>query len=304
MKTLSDCKVVTTLLMAASLPGLWAATLPIGVVVSDGHVRLNNIEAAGNATVVDGSSVQTGSSGTSIRLNDGARIVFGADSRGTLSKDRLVLEQGSAQIAGYSVQASSLKIHADHDSSATVALQGKVVQVAALTGNIHVFSGGGVNVANLLPGDAVNLQAQESGASAPSSLTGCVSKKGSTFFLTDDTSKVTVVLHGHNLTAGEKLQVSGRMVNEPNAKPDAPKGLNILTMKVVAGGCQSGVAAAGTGTGATGGTAAAGAGAGAGAAAATGVSWTVIAGVAVAAAGTAVGLAVTDSSSTPLSSGR
>jgi hypothetical protein len=299
MKTLF-CKVITPLLAWAGASLLLAATLPIGVVVSDGHVRLNNIEAAGNATVLDGSSVQTGAS-SSIRLNDGARIVFGADSRGTLSKDRLVLEQGSAKIAGYSAQASSLKIDADRDSSATVALHGKVVQVAAVTGNIHVFSAGGVNVANLLPGDAVNLEPQDAGASAPSSLTGCVVKKGGSYFLTDETSKVTVMLHGHNLTAGERLQVSGRMAAEPNAKADAPKGLTILSMTVVSGGCGS-PAVAGAAAGK-----AAGAGASGGTATAAGtsaVSWTVIAGVAVAAAGTAVGLAVTQSSDSTLSSGR
>jgi hypothetical protein len=299
MKTLF-CKVMTPLLTWASASLLLAATLPIGVVVSDGHVRLNNIEAAGNATVLDGSSVQTGGNSSSIRLNDGARIVFGADSRGTLSKDRLVLEQGSAKIAGYSAQASSLKINAGRDSSATVALHGKVVQVAALTGNIHVFSAGGVNVANLLPGDAVNLEPQDAGASAPSSLTGCVVKKGGTYFLTDDTSKVTVVLHGHNVTAGQKVQVSGRMAVEPNAKADAPKGLTILSMTVVSGGCGSPAAAGAAagkaaGAGSAGGTAAAGTSA---------ASWTVIAGVAVAAAGTAVGLAVTQSSDSTLSGGR
>jgi hypothetical protein len=167
-----------------------------------------------------------------------------------------------------------------------------------------VFSAGGVNVANLLPGEAVNLEPQEAGASAPSSLTGCVTKKGGTYFLTDDASKVTVVLHGHNLKAGEKLQVSGRMTDEPNAKPGAPKGLNILTMNVLAGGCSSavakGAAAGGSAAGAAGGTAAGTTAA----ATSSAVSWTVIAGVAVAAAGTAVGLAVTQSSSTPLSGGR
>jgi hypothetical protein len=301
MKTLS-CKRITPLLVWASVPFLLAAAVPIGIVVSDGHLKVNNLEVAGNATVVDGSSVQTGGASSSIRLNNGARIVFGADSRGTLSSDRLVLERGSAKIAGYSVQANTLKINADQNSSATIGLHGKVVEVAALAGNIHIFNAGGVNVANLLPGDAVNLQPQESGASAPSSLTGCVTKTGDAFLLTDTTSKVKVVLHGQNLTAGQKIQVSGRLVSEPNSKPDAPKGLEILTMKVLAGGCTSAAkGAAAAGSSATG----AGTGAG-GAAAAAGsaVSWTVIAGVGVAAAGTAIGIAVTQSSGSSLSDGR
>ena len=260
------------------------------MVVSDGHFTLNNTEASGNVTVMEGSSVQTGNSGASIRLNSGAQVIFGADSRGTLAGDRLVLERGSAKTAGYSVRANHLNINVDHASSATIAVRGKAVEVAALTGNIHVFGASGVNVANLLAGDALTLEPEDSAAvSSVSSMTGCIRKSGASFDLTDETSKVTVVLHGSDLSAGKRVQVNGQIVDEPGS---AIKGLNVQKVTVLSGGCKSRAKAA---------AAAAGAGGAAAGGVAGGVSGAVIAGVAVAGATAATAVAVTQSSSSSAS---
>lgn len=274
---------MTSLLLACLLP---AATTPIGVVVSDGHLILNNTDTTGNATVLEGSSVQTGSSGASIRLNSGAQVILGADSRGMLSHGRLVLELGSAKTAGYSVNANHLNISVDHSSSASVSLHGKAVEVAAVSGNIHVFGATGVNVANLLAGDALLLQPEDS-APAVSSLTGCIGKKGASYLLTDETSKVTVVLHGNDLKAGKRVQVSGQMVDEPGS---SNKGLNVQKLTELSGGCKSQGKAAAAGAG------------GAAAGAAGGVSVAMIAGVAVAGATAATAIAVTQTSSSSASS--
>jgi hypothetical protein len=287
MKTLS-LKVMTSLILACLLP---AATSPIGVVVSDGHFTLNNTDTSGNVTVLEGSSVQTGNSGASIRLNSGAQVILGADSLGRLAGNRLELERGSAKLAGYSVHANRLNIDVDHVSSATVLLRGKAIEVAALTGNIHVFGASGINVANLAAGDALTLQPEDGGAASLSSLTGCVRKSGISYNLTDETSKVTVVLHGKSISAGQRVKVSGQMVDEPGS---SNKGLNVQEMTVLSGGCKShGKAAA--------------AGAAAGGAAAGGVaggisSGAVIAGVVVAGATAATAVAVTQTSSSSSSS--
>lgn len=276
-------KVLTSLILACLLP---AATSPIGVVVSDGHFTLNNTEVSGNVTVLEGSSVLTGNSSASIRLNSGAQVIFGVDSRGTLASGRLVLERGSARTAGYSVHAGSLNIDVDHQSSATVSLRGKAVEVAAMTGNIHVFGASGINVANLLAGDALLLEPESSGAPSLSSMTGCISKNGAVFSLTDETSKVTVVLHGSSLSAGKRVQVSGQIVDEPGS---ANKGLNVQKLDILSGGCKSHAKAAAGVAGAAG-------------AAAGGMSGAVIAGVAVAGATAATAVAVTESSSSSTSS--
>lgn len=313
MQTLS-LKFTASLIICASAPFLLAAATPIGVVVSGAGFMLNNTASTGNATVLDESSVQTGPGGATIRLNDGGRVTFAAESRGTLSSHRLNLEQGSAQIDRYSANANNLSIDADH-ATATISLRGQVVEVASSAGQVHIFNSAGINVANISRGNALNLRAQL-GISPMSSMTGCVTKAGKAFLLTDTTSKVAVILHGQDLKAGEAVHLSGNIVTEPNASPNSPKGLTILAKNVLPGGCKAlPLLAAATENGDPQGVAGVAGTAGpaglvspvAGVAGVSGlpISGTVIAGFAVAAgAGTTVGVIAANSGSTPLSSGR
>jgi len=315
MQTLS-LKFTASLIMCANVPFLLAAATPIGVVVSGAGFMLNNTPSTGNTTVLDESSVQTGVASATIRLNNGGRVTFAAESRGTLSiSHRLLLEQGSVQIEEYSVNANNLRIDADH-ATATISLRGPVVEVAASAGQVHIFNSAGINVANLSQGNALNLQPRL-GISSMSSMTGCVTKAGREFLLTDTTSKVAVVLHGEHLKASEAIHVTGNIVAEPRAASDSPKGFTVLAMNVLPGGCKALPLMAATETasaqgpvgvaGAVGAASAAGTtGAVAAGAAASGsaISGTMVAGVAVAAgAATTVGVA-TAGTSTPLSSGR
>ena len=279
---------------------LLASPLPIGVAISDAPFRLNGSEASGNVTVFDGSSFQTGPNRASIRMKNGGRILVGADSRGRLSGNRLLLEQGSVQVTDYGVSSNRLDVSTDAVSAATVSVKGKGIQVAALTGNVRVFSASGLNVANMVPGEALNLETQESGANAPSVISGCVTKVGSSYVLTDSTSNVSIVLHGTNLKAGQRVEATGTMIPEATPVSGASQGLNVLKLNVLGGGCK-GKALASAGAGA------AGAGAAAGAAGIAASTTAVVAGVAVAAA-TGVTSAVlatqTNSTTTNLSPSR
>jgi hypothetical protein len=292
---------VKSLVVAATwnVSVLLAATLPIGVAVSDAPFRLNGNEASGSVTVFDGSSFQTGPNGATIRLQNGGRILFFADSRGTLSGNKLLLEQGSVKVTDYPVLSNRLDVSTDAVSAATVSVKGKGIQVAALTGNVRVFSAAGLNVANMVAGEALNLETQESGANAPSVVSGCVTKVGSSYVLTDSTSKISVVLHGSNLKAGQRVEATGTMMSEPAPISGASEGLNVLKLNVLGGGCKE-KAMATAGAGAAGSSAAAGAGI-------ASSTTAVVAGVAVAAA-TSVTSAVlatqTNSTATNLSPSR
>lgn len=271
----------------------------IGVAMSTGNILINNSSTAGNATVYDGSILETKTAASQIRLNDGAQVRLSAESKGKVYSDHIDLQRGSASITGYSAVASGLDVRANGKASASISMRDQgVVEVAALTGDVHVFNAAGINVANLVPGRALDLRAQDAGASAPSSLTGCAVKSGNNILLTDETSNVTAQLNGGNVRTGRRVQVTGSMV--PNATPVKPatQVLNVTSVKVVGGACKGGAAAAAAGAGAAGGAAAGGAAAG-GAAVAT--STAVIAGAAVA-AGAGVGIAAAAggfSSSTP-----
>jgi hypothetical protein len=320
MHLFPNSKTVLACAFSSTLTLLSAATPGIGVAMSQGNILINSAQSAGNATVFSGNTLETGTSASQVRLTGGAELRLATDSRGTVFADHVDLDRGSARIAGYSANAKGLSVRAEGSSSASITMREGVVQIAALTGNVHVFNAAGINVANLLPGRALDLTPQDAGASAPSSLLGCAVKSGSNTLFTDEGTKVTVQLRGSSVKAGKRVQIKGSMV--PNATPatGATQVINVTSVKSVGGPCKSAAAiAAGAGAaGAAGGAAAGAAGAGAaaagagaaagaaGAATAAGISAGVIGGVAAAGAaavGIGVGVAkANDSGST--SSGR
>src|ERR1019366_7058589 len=171
-----------------SLPA--ATTRGIGVVMSDGgSILINDARTAGKATIFAGSVLQTQSGMSQVRLNDGAQVRFAAETRGTIFADHVDMEKGSARISsprvsgtsfsGFAANADGLNIRAGGDTTATVSmLPGRTVEVAAVTGDVHVFNAAGINVANLLAGEALDLRA-DAGAAAPagpSQLVGCAVK--------------------------------------------------------------------------------------------------------------------------------
>jgi hypothetical protein len=257
-----------------------AATPAIGVAMSEGTILVNDAQTPGNTTVFSGTTLQTQRASSQVRLKDGAQVRFASDSRGRIFNDHVDLQQGSAMISDYSANAGGLNIRAAAGSSASVTLKGKVVEVAALTGDVHVFNAAGVNVANILPGRALDLRPQDAGASSASSLVGCPVKSGNNFLITDETSNVTAELRGGKITAGQHVQVTGSMV--PSANP-VTQIVAVTSVKEVAGPC----AGAGSGTPLT---ATAGAPAGTGAPVGAVSGWVWVGGVLVATGGIVGGL--------------
>ncbi len=278
---------------------VFAATTPgIGVAMSQGNILVNDAKTAGNTTITAGSTLETQSAASQVRLNEGGQLRLSGSSRAKIFADHMDLQIGTVRISDYSANASGLKVRAEGSASATVSMRNAgVVQIAALTGSVQVFNAAGINVANLLPGRALDLKAQDAGASAPSSLTGCAVKAGGNTLMTDETSNVTVQLKGQNVRAGRRVQITGSMVPNATAPSPATQVINVTSVKEVGGTCKAGTTA--------GGAAAGGAAGGAGAAgAAAGVSTTtaVVAGVAAAAAagiGAAAAAGAIGGSSTP-----
>jgi hypothetical protein len=248
---------------SSGLPVLMAGTPAIGVAVSQGNIVVNGMQTPGNATVFDGNSLQTGATPSQVRLKDGAQVRFAVDSRGTLFRDHVDLEKGSASISSYSVKANGLSVRTENKGSAVVTMQGKNVEIAAVTGNVHVFNAQGMNVANLIPGRSLSLRPQDAGASAPSSLVGCAVKQGNDLLLTDETSNVTVRVNGENVKPGKRVQITGALLP---ALGDSAQVIKVTSAKEVGGSCKPGSA---TSSGIASTVGAAGAGAAAGAAAGT-----------------------------------
>jgi len=145
-------------------------------------------------------------------------------------------------------------------------------------GLVNVRNGAGVLVATVHPGLALAFTTQVGGASTATQMKGCLVRRDGKFFLTDDTTGVTVELTGTGLegNAGHRVSITGSMI--PGATPTAPatQTVQVVTMDSVGASCK--VPPAG----------AAGAGAAAGGLS-TGAKVAIIAGVA--AVGVTVGLA-------------
>lgn len=287
---------IPAVMIAAVSAGLVfsASTPAIGVATTSTNLLINDAQASGNATIFSGSTLQSGSTSAQVHMKDGAELSLLKESRGKLFSDHIDLERGSAHVTGYSVNANGLKVEADSTASASVSMHGKVVEVASLYGNVHVFNASGLTVANLAPGRALSLTPQEAGAAAPSQLVGCVAKKDSNYFLTDETSNVTVQLRGGMVRENRRYQVNGNMV--PNGGPVSPatQVIAVVGQKDLNKSCKGAAVLAGAGSAGAGTAGAAGA---AGAAAGISATTAVVAGVAAAAAiGTGVAVSASQNS--------
>lgn len=220
--------------LSVGVVGAFAAAPAIGVAMSEGTIVVNDALTPGNTTVFSGTTLQTQRASSQVQLKDGAQVRLDSESRGRIFNDHVDLQQGSARIAGYTANASGLKIQAKGDSSASVTLKGKVVEVAALSGDVRVFNAAGVNVANILPGRALDLQAQGASAGSMSSLVGCPVKSGNNFLVTDETSNVTMQLRGGKIVPGQHVQVTGSLVPNGNAPTQI---VAVTSVKEVAGPC-------------------------------------------------------------------
>jgi len=292
------------LMLALQLSMGMAASPVIGVVTAKGSFRLDNAATKGNGTLFEGSSIETGQNSGQLQLTGGVQMQLGADTKGKVYRDRLVLERGSGEIRNasrFGVEASTLRVVSD-DHNAVTRIEVREphrIQVAAMRGNLRVVNSNGILIAALAAGRALEFETKGAGASAPTTLSGCLTKTDGHYYLTDDVSGVTVELKGSSLDKyiGYKIEVTGGHV--PTAKPagNATQVIQVSNLKEISKRCSSGAAAAAAGGAAAGGAAAGGAAAGgtaAGAAAGTAVATkAVIAGVVVAAAATTTAVAVT-----------
>jgi hypothetical protein len=225
-------------------------------------------------------------------------MYLGSSSRGRVYRGRLVLEKGEGQLENarrYEVEARGLRIlPASSTATARVSLtEANQVQVAALAGAVRVTTAGGDLVANLEPGKALNFEPQAAGAAAPFTLTGCLQKLNGRYLLKDATATVTFELKGTGLGKQVGHRVGGIGTDLTGAKPGpgASDVIQVSRVKRLSGRCPISPpgGAVPTAAGKAGGI--------------SGTTKAIIAGVAIAAAGTgtAVGLIGKEEEKQPIS---
>lgn len=270
------------LCVAGSQLRVSAAPSSIGFVKSPGDFRVDGGSVRGNGTVFEGTVVETGLARSVIQLAD-AHITLAPESRLRVYSGRAVLEKGSGSLesgAHYFIEAATLHIAPSTRASIVqVAFTGpSTFTVAARGGPSEVRNSSDELTASVLPGMALAFDPQ---AAAPGTvtMTGMVEARDGLYFLTDNTTKVTVQIVGPNLAkhVGKVVQITGSSVPDATPAGGASQLVRVAAISKVAAGS---AAAAGSGG--------AGAGAGAGAGVGTGLSvaaiGAIVGGVAVAGA--------------------
>ena len=196
-----------------------AGTVSIGTVNARGEMRVDSNNVKGNATLFDGSVVETGQASADLLLNKGVNkgvdIKLSTSSRGTLYSNHLVLQQGESEL----VASSSFELHAnglrvtpnEANSRGVVSLKaGNTVEVASLNGSFGVTNDHGVLLANVRPGRVVSFAMQAKANTNFFSGVGLVSSENGTYYLTtDENVKYVLTCKDVHKFVNDKVVISG-----------------------------------------------------------------------------------------------
>lgn len=283
-------RLLLALAMSLHLGVVRAASPAIGTAFAKGSFRLDSSTVNGNATLFEGSTIETSAVPSSLQLNTGARVSLGAASRGRLFGDRMVLEKGTLDLenaAGFKLVALGLTIQPERGASSgrVFVENGHRIRVSAAGGSLRVLNASGQLVANMAPGVAMAFEPQA--GSNMTRVTGVIQKKGEHYLLADEVTKITVEVRGVDLAkyVGKRVEVTGTM--DPGATPVSDASQVVIAKEVRSDNKAVAAAAA------SGGAAGTAAGAAAGTASGIAVSTVAIVG-GVAAAATVGGLAASD----------
>jgi hypothetical protein len=159
-----NCVVVfTSLAMVHAV----AAPAAIGIATAKGSFRVDDSYVAGNATLFEGASVETGTNTGELNLSK-ARVAMAAETRGRVFQDRMILDRGKVQWGGtaFRTLVGELQIVGANDASkALVTRKGEGVQVASLSGTVNVLSASGEMLMAVAPGMAFDFNPEPQGAS-------------------------------------------------------------------------------------------------------------------------------------------
>ena len=208
-------KLVTILVLACMVPYTSAGAVPIGTASARGDLRVDSYLVKGNATLFDGSVVETGIATADLRLDKGTEITMATSSRGILYSDHLVLQQGQSQLAtssSFQLQANGLRVTAiEPNSRGVVSLKpGNTVEVATLNGSFGVANAQGILLASVRPGHALSFAMQAGTGSTAFSGVGLLSSENGHYYFTSETG-VQYEVTGRDLKkyVGQKVVLMG-----------------------------------------------------------------------------------------------
>ena len=155
--------VIVSLAMAHAM----AASASIGIATAKGSFRVDDSYVAGNTTLFDGASVETGAATGELNLSK-AKVSMASETRGRVFQDRLVLDRGKVQWGGSEFRTLAGEyqvVGAANNSKAIVVRVAGAVQVASLSGTVNVMSTSGEMVMAVAAGSAYEFTPEPQGAS-------------------------------------------------------------------------------------------------------------------------------------------
>ena len=214
-------------LAAFSLSYMLAASPAIGTASARGSLRIDGSSINGNASLFDGSAIETDAATTTLHIGNGINIQLASGSRGKVFHDHLLLERGDSEftnLGSFQVQANTINVSSS-DSSARGVIRmkdSKTIEVASLNGGFDVKSQGGFLLGKVIPGRSLAFSLQDGGATAPTTVAGMLTKKDGNYFLTAPGSGLVYQVSGKNLDnlVGKNVTINGTL--DPNAKPVRP----------------------------------------------------------------------------------
>ncbi len=216
-----------SLLISGCLLFLMAAPPSIGVIRSSGDFQLDGATVSGNATLFEGSTVQTAATQSKIQLTSGAAIVLAPNSRAQVYKDHF--------------EAATLRISPTdtHTIAQVVSQDSNHVSISAVQGLVDVRNGAGVLVATVRPGLALAFSTQAGGAATATKLSGCLGMKNGHYVMTDVTTGVTVELQGPEVAKnnGHQVEITGSMIPGATPPAGASQVIQVVTVNSVGARC-------------------------------------------------------------------
>jgi hypothetical protein len=194
-----------------------AGTVSIGTASARGDIRVDSYSVKGNATLFDGSVVETGQATADLRLGKGTEITLATASRGTVYSDRLVLQHGQSELTAsnsFQLEANGLRVTPNEPNSRGVVslMAGNTVEVASLNGSFGVTNDHGVLLANVGPGHIVSFAMMEDGDPTTFSGVGVISYGNGQYYLeTSGNAKYLLTCKDLKKYIGDKVFVNATL---------------------------------------------------------------------------------------------
>jgi hypothetical protein len=226
-------KLPAVLMILSTFSYAAAGTTAIGTVSARGDMRVDGYRVNGDATLFDGTVVETGQASAASLLDKGVEIKLAQDSRGTFYRDRLVLQQGISEwtpSGSFVIEANGLRVTPSEPNSHGVASldSAHTVEIAALTGQFRVTNENGLLLARVGPGRPLSFAMMQSGTANtnPNSITvtGTLGIEKGAYFIIVKSTGVVYQLSGKEAASRSLAREVGAIVTisgtlDPNVTP-------------------------------------------------------------------------------------